>query len=162
MIAEPPAGAEPDVAAGDEPSSPGKPDAPAPGAPAPDEPVPSKVAASVEPAAVPEPVASAQLSAASQLVDPAATLIEPEDSRFDAMFGATVTGRRPEDAAVRSDDDVAAAEPKTLASMAAATVEEPCRPDDDRRRPGTAPRRPRRPHRHALAAAPRPRAGIHR
>ena len=109
-IAEPPAEVEPDAGASDEPSADGKPDSPAR-----DEPVPSMVAASPETAAVPESV-TPQPTTASKPVDSAATLTEPEDSRFDAMFGATIAGRRPEDAAVRSDDDAAAAaEPEPVA-----------------------------------------------
>lgn len=105
-LPELPAQAEP--TAGDEPSPAGKPYFPAR-----DERVRSMVATSPEAAAAPESVAPAVPTAASKPVDAAATLTEPEDSRFDAMFGATIAGRRPEDAAVRSDDeDAAAAEPE--------------------------------------------------
>lgn len=114
-IAEAPTEREPDVRIRDEPSSAGKPDASAR-----DEPVPSAVTASDEPTTVSEPVAAAEPVAASKPFDSAATLVEPEDSRFDAMFGATIAGRRPEDAAVRSDDDVSAAVPDAVASTTAA------------------------------------------
>jgi hypothetical protein len=107
--ADPPAEAELDLVAGDELSSTGKTDFPAR-----DEPVPSMVATSPETAAAPESVAP-EPTVASKPIDSAATLMEPEDSRFDAMFGATIAGRRPEDAAVRSDDDAAADEPDAVA-----------------------------------------------
>ncbi|MFT4300079.1 MAG: FHA domain-containing protein [Aeromicrobium sp.] len=49
--------------------------------------------------------------------DPAATIAEPDDLEFDAMFGATVPGRRPEDAAVR---DLSEPEPEPSAEPQAA------------------------------------------
>ncbi len=36
--------------------------------------------------------------------DPNATIVDVEENRFEAMFGQTVPGRRPEDAAVRDND----------------------------------------------------------
>lgn len=40
--------------------------------------------------------------------DPAETMVEPDDANFDALFGATVAGRRPEDAAVRESEEAPA------------------------------------------------------
>lgn len=39
------------------------------------------------------------------LLDPHATIVDAADMAFDAMFGMTVVGRRPEDAAIRKDLD---------------------------------------------------------
>lgn len=96
-----------------------------------DEVVRRNAEAATEPAEAPPAAAAASAlesatpAADSQVVDSAATLIEPEDSRFDAMFGATIAGRRPEDAAVRSDDDAAVAEPRTALPAPAADVPVP-------------------------------------
>lgn len=52
---------------------------------------------------------------AAQAPDSPATIIEPDEHEFDAMFGVTVPGRRPEDAAVRpieADADEDAPEPE--------------------------------------------------
>lgn len=54
-----------------------------------------------EPTPEPEPDAPALIAPPPRRADPAETMIEPLDHEFDAMFGATVHGRRPEDAAVR-------------------------------------------------------------
>ncbi len=56
-----------------------------------------------EPEPEPEPVADAapEPPPAVRAPDSPATIIEPDEHEFDAMFGVTVPGRRPEDAAVR-------------------------------------------------------------
>jgi hypothetical protein len=102
---------------------------PDPGSP--DEAVGRDVEAAAEPSKAPAVAAAAVVPEAGtpvatpQPVDSAATLMEPEDSRFDAMFGATIAGRRPEDAAVRSDDDAAAAEPHIAPPAAAGDIPSP-------------------------------------
>lgn len=52
-----------------------------------------------DPAPDPDPVPASRRPA--EAPDSPATIIEPDEHEFDAMFGVTVPGRRPEDAAVR-------------------------------------------------------------
>ena len=54
------------------------------------------------PAVPPPPATIDEAAAPGHLSDPNETLLETDDARFDAMFGATVAGRRLEDAAVRA------------------------------------------------------------
>lgn len=67
------------------------------------EPTPEPVAK--VPAPPPLPVEPEVESEESALLDDGATIVDASDMEFDAMFGATVVGRRPEDAAVRLDDE---------------------------------------------------------
>lgn len=99
---------EPAVASEPEP----EPEAPAQGEPERD--------GAPDPAPEPPPPARAP--------DSPATIIEPDEHEFDAMFGVTVPGRRPEDAAVRpieadlEDDDVEPATPAPPAPAAPAPM----------------------------------------
>lgn len=54
-----------------------------------------------EPDVAPEPDLAPEAPPTVQAPDSPATIIEPDEHEFDAMFGVTVPGRRPEDAAVR-------------------------------------------------------------
>lgn len=60
---------------------------------APEEPEPAESHPVEEPPPAPDPVDAAQ------------TMVEPEEASFDALFGATVAGRRPEDAAIREPEE---------------------------------------------------------
>lgn len=83
------------------------------------DPVPAEEAPSVESAPAEESAAVAESVPAAQetpgqapaAVDPAQTMVEPDEASFDALFGATIAGRRPEDAAVRELEENGAADP---------------------------------------------------
>jgi hypothetical protein len=80
---------------------------PAPAEPVVEAPEPEPVADETpEPAPEPEPepapvAAAVPVKPRLPAVDSSATILETDDLEFDAMFGMTVPGRRPEDAAVR-------------------------------------------------------------
>ncbi|MFT4287314.1 FHA domain-containing protein [Nocardioides sp.] len=79
--------------------------------PAPESEPEPEAAAEPEPEPEPEPALQehrepAAIGAAPAGVDPAATIFEADESRYDELWGATVAGRRPEDAAVREPDQI--------------------------------------------------------
>lgn len=77
------------------------------------EPQPTESEPEAEPKVEPEPYptpAPTPVVAPVVAPDPASTMVEPDEASFDALFGATIAGRRPEDAAVREAEDLPAPE----------------------------------------------------